>query len=98
MMDSKELKAYEREALLGALGALLMLAGDLCLSMIPASPGADCLPVKHILTVRGSGGGCRCCLQQDCAVWRWAFSRCVFPAVRYCRSIVRPERRFLRAA
>ena len=34
-----ELKNYRRDCLLGALGALLMLIGDLCLSIIPASPG-----------------------------------------------------------
>ena len=31
--------AGRRESLLGALGAFLMLVGDLCLSVIPASPG-----------------------------------------------------------
>ena len=36
-MDIKDLKAYKRDALLGALGAFLMLIGDLCLSVIPAS-------------------------------------------------------------
>lgn len=36
-MTIKELKVYRRDALLGALGALLMLIGDLCLSVIPAS-------------------------------------------------------------
>lgn len=30
---------YRRDCLLGALGAALMLVGDLCLSVIPASPG-----------------------------------------------------------
>lgn len=39
MTDIKELKAYKRDSLLGALGALLMLVGDLCLSVIPASRG-----------------------------------------------------------
>ena len=34
-----ELKNYRRDCQLGALGALLMLIGDLCLSIIPASPG-----------------------------------------------------------
>ena len=29
-------KNYQRDCLLGALGALLMLVGDLCLSVIPA--------------------------------------------------------------
>lgn len=38
-MNRTELKNYKRDALLGALGAFLMLIGDLCLSMIPASPG-----------------------------------------------------------
>ena len=38
-MGLKELKAYRRDALLGALGAFLMLVGDLCLSVIPASAG-----------------------------------------------------------
>ncbi len=32
-------KTYRRDCRLGALGALLMLVGDLCLSVIPASPG-----------------------------------------------------------
>ncbi len=36
-MESKELRTYRRDALLGALGALLMLVGDLCLSVIPVS-------------------------------------------------------------
>ena len=38
-MNSTELKAYGRDSLLGALGAFLMLIGDLCLSVIPASTG-----------------------------------------------------------
>lgn len=38
-MDLKALKSYKRDALLGALGAFLMLVGDLCLSMIPESTG-----------------------------------------------------------
>lgn len=38
-MNSKEQNIYKRDALLGALGAFLMLVGDLCLSVIPASPG-----------------------------------------------------------
>ena len=32
-------KTYRRDCLLGALSALFMLIGDLCLSVIPASPG-----------------------------------------------------------
>ena len=38
-MNLKVLKTYKRDALLGALGAFLMLVGDLCLSVIPGSPG-----------------------------------------------------------
>lgn len=38
-MDFRELKTYRRDALLGALGAFLMLVGDLCLSVIPANSG-----------------------------------------------------------
>ena len=34
-----DLRAYRRDCWLGALGALFMLAGDLCLSAIPASAG-----------------------------------------------------------
>lgn len=36
-MNLKELKGYKKDALLGAIGAFLMLVGDLCLSVIPAS-------------------------------------------------------------
>lgn len=36
-MHLLELKSYRRDSLLGALGAFLMLVGDLCLSVIPAS-------------------------------------------------------------
>lgn len=38
-MAIKELKRYRIGALLGAIGAFLMFVGDLCLSVIPASPG-----------------------------------------------------------
>lgn len=34
-----DLKGYRRDCLLGTLGALLMLTGDLCLSVIPAHTG-----------------------------------------------------------
>lgn len=34
-----DLRAYRRDCWLGALGALFMLAGDLCLSVIPANAG-----------------------------------------------------------
>lgn len=38
MMQEKQ-RRYRRDCWLGALGALLMLVGDLCLSVIPASAG-----------------------------------------------------------
>lgn len=38
-MNLEELKRYKWDALLGALGAILLLVGDLCLSVIPASSG-----------------------------------------------------------
>lgn len=38
-MNGERLKSCRTDALLGALGAFLMLIGDLCLSVIPASPG-----------------------------------------------------------
>lgn len=38
-MNGKELRTYKTSSLLGALGAFLMLIGDLCLSVIPASQG-----------------------------------------------------------
>ena len=38
-MDVQELKSYKRDAVLGAIGAFLMLIGDLCLSVISADEG-----------------------------------------------------------
>ncbi len=46
-MDSRELKAYRRDALFGLLGAVLMLIGDLCLSVIPASQSDSGLFVRE---------------------------------------------------
>lgn len=42
-----DLKKYKRDSLLGALGAFLMLVGDLCLSVIPASPDDSGLFVRE---------------------------------------------------
>ena len=56
-----ELKTYRRDCLLGALGAFLMLVGDLCLSVIPASPGDSGLFARAAyFSGAGSRGGCRC--------------------------------------
>ena len=41
------MKAYQRDCCLGALGALFMFVGDLCLSVIPASPGDSGLFVRE---------------------------------------------------
>lgn len=46
-MHRKEWRSYQRDCLLGALGALLMLIGDLCLSVIPANPGDSGLFVRE---------------------------------------------------
>lgn len=46
-MNIKELKRYKLYALLGAVGAFLMLVGDLCLSIIPASPNDSGLFVRE---------------------------------------------------
>lgn len=56
-----ELKNYRRDCLLGALGALLMLIGDLCLSIIPASPGDSGLYRRGIYLLRRAGALCRGC-------------------------------------
>ena len=39
MNEQLNLRRYRRDCLIGALGGLLMLVGDLCLSVIPASAG-----------------------------------------------------------
>lgn len=46
-MDLGELKNYKRDSVLGALGAFLMLVGDLCLSIISASPDDSGLFVRE---------------------------------------------------
>lgn len=46
-MIVKEWKFYRRDCVLGALSGLLMLIGDLCLSMIPASAGDSGLFVRE---------------------------------------------------
>ena len=46
-MDYQELRTYKRDCILGAIGAFLMLIGDLCLSVIPASTGDNGLFVRE---------------------------------------------------
>ncbi len=55
-MNIKKLKQYKRDALLGALGAFLMLVGDLCLSVIPAKPHY----ARNVLCLRGNGSADYC--------------------------------------
>ena len=57
-----DLRAYRRDCWLGALGALFMLAGDLCLSVIPASAGDSSLFLREAYLSAGdmSRGGCSC--------------------------------------
>ena len=45
---------YFRDCLLGALSAALMLVGDLCLSLIPASPGDQGLFLRQAYLSGGS--------------------------------------------
>ena len=52
-----DLRAYRRDCWLGALGVLFMLAGDLCLSVIPASAGDSGLFLREAYLSRG---GCSC--------------------------------------
>ena len=46
-MEKTAAKAAVRDCLLGALGAVLMLIGDLCLSMFPTAPGDSGLFVRE---------------------------------------------------
>ncbi len=54
-MESFSLKKYRRDCLLGALGALLMLVGDLCLSVIPAD-SHDSRLIARVAYLDGSFG------------------------------------------
>ena len=45
-MEQKEKIKYQRNCLLGALGAALLIVGDLCISIVPASPADKGLYVR----------------------------------------------------
>lgn len=45
-MEHKEKIKYQRNCLLGALGAALLIVGDLCISIVPASPADKGLYVR----------------------------------------------------
>ena len=53
-----DLKKYRRDCLLGTLGALMMLVGDLCLSVVPASIGDSGLFAREAY-LNGSFGAWR---------------------------------------
>ena len=48
-----DLKAYQRDCLLGTLSGLLMLAGDLCLSVVPYTAGDSGLFVREAYLTGG---------------------------------------------
>lgn len=87
-------KSYQRDCLLGACGALLMLVGDLCLSVIPASPGDSGLFVREaFLMAPFRPGVCRFCLLRGFAAWRFAFLPCVPAISRFFRNVGKCGRR-----
>ena len=88
------LKMYKRDCLLGALGAFLMLVGDLCLSVIPASAGDSGLFAREAC-LNGSWEGWRLPLlpPQDFAVWRSDFSPCAHHTYKLTSCTARPARR-----
>ena len=81
-------KQYRRDSWLGALGAALMLVGDLCLSVIPASP-ADSGLFQREAYFSGSWEPWRLplLLAAGLSAWRSAFSPCACPTGRSGRSI-----------
>ena len=54
-MSIKEMKQYKRDAMFGALGAFLMLIGDLCLSVIPDKPKRQRIICKRGVSERLMG-------------------------------------------
>lgn len=87
-------KHYFRNCLLGALGAALMLVGDLCLSLIPAS-GADSGLFLREAYLNGSYPAWRLPLLLATGLLGMAF--CTF-AVRVCRAQICPQYRRMRLA
>lgn len=86
-------KTYRRDCLLGTLGALLMLVGDLCLSWIPAFPGDAGLFAREAY-LNGSYPAWRLPLLLGAEFPGIAL--CIF-TVRASLAQVRPEHRKLRA-
>jgi len=88
------LRIYRRDCLFGALSAFLMLVGDLCLSIIPASPGDSGLFVREAY-LNGSYGAWRLPLLTATGFCGMALA---FFTVRACRAQILPQYRKLRTA
>ena len=93
-MDPKDFRAYKRDALLGALGALLMLVGDLCLSVIPANDGDSGLFAREAY-LNGSWEAWRLPLLLATGLCGMALG---FFAVRLSYRQIKPQYRKTRAA
>ncbi len=93
-MNPKELKNYRKDALFGALGAFLMLVGDLCLSVIPASPGDSGLFAREAY-MNGSWAGWRMPLLLATGLCGMTL---VFFTVRVSWRQIRPQYRRTRTA
>lgn len=89
-----DLKSYRRDCLLGALGALLMLAGDLCLSVIPAFNGDSGLFAREYY-LSGAYEPWRLPLLIATGLTGMALG---FFTVRACRDQIKPEHRKTRLA
>ena len=84
-----DLKSYRRDCLLGALGALLMLVGDLCLSVIPACTGDSGLFTREYY-LSGAYEPWRLPLLVATGLIGMALG---FFTVRACRDQIKPEHR-----
>ena len=89
-----DVRAYRRSSLLGALGALLMLVGDLCLSVIPANTGDSGLFAREAY-LSGGFDAWRLPLLLATGLLGMALG---FFSVRVCHMQVRPQYRRTRAA
>lgn len=87
-------KNYRRDCLLGALGALLMLMGDLCLSVIPAYPGDSGLFLREAY-LSGAYPGWRLPLLLGTGLVGMALN---YFSVRVCYTQVQPQYRKTREA
>lgn len=87
-------KTYFRDSLLGALGAMLMLVGDLCLSVIPANQGDSGLFLREAY-FNGTYPPWRLQLLLATGIAGMALG---FFSVRVCREQVLPQYRRTRTA